>query len=77
MEKYSTGLFDELNAAITSHGLWSKTLTLAVRMGKLVIPIETFESDRECDFGKWLYRDSFDNEHNGFPPLSERSKDSC
>ncbi len=64
-------LRDELNAAIASHGIWNKALKLAIRTGKLDTPIEAIKSDRECDFGKWLYRASIIEEHRHSPHYQE------
>ena len=46
---------EELDKAISAHGMWKSRLQLAIATGETDTPVETMQQDNQCAFGKWLY----------------------
>jgi hypothetical protein len=46
---------DEIQKAISAHGMWKARLLTAVNTGSSDFTVAQVSSDQNCDFGKWLY----------------------
>jgi hypothetical protein len=46
---------NEVKNAVGDHGAWKRKLKNAVTTGKIDVEISSIKTDRQCNFGKWLY----------------------
>jgi len=47
--------FDSLNSGISAHGQWKQRLAQAIKTGESDFTPVTVKQDNQCEFGKWLY----------------------
>lgn len=46
---------DQVQGAVSAHGMWKARLRQAIESGKSDFKVEVVRQDNQCDFGKWLY----------------------
>lgn len=46
---------ENIDKAIAAHNLWKARFKEAISKGKIDFSVDFVRSDRNCDFGKWLY----------------------
>jgi len=46
---------DEIDKAISAHGMWKQKLRTAIESGESESTPEKVSSDKNCSFGKWLH----------------------
>lgn len=55
---------DNIDKAIVAHNFWKARFKEAISGGKIDFSVDFVRSDRNCDFGKWLYSIGlYDSEH--------------
>lgn len=61
-------ILQEIKKAVGAHAAWKLKLTTAVSTGKTKLDPATVKCDDQCDFGKWLYGPTIDNDlKSGMP----------
>ncbi|MEI8348177.1 MAG: CZB domain-containing protein, partial [Pseudomonadota bacterium] len=62
---------EKLDKAINDHKYWIVKLANAINQGKCDISTANVKSDRNCEFGKWLYGELQQQQHKGTPLFKE------
>ena len=61
-------ILQEIKKATGAHGAWKLKLTSAVSLGSTKLDPKTVKCDDQCDFGKWLYGSTIDNDMKSSMP---------
>ena len=49
-------LYDQIESAISAHGLWKGRLRAAIQSGTSDLTVMAVRADDQCTFGKWLHK---------------------
>ena len=61
-------ILEEVKKAIGAHGKWKLNLRTAINRGKSEYSVEDIRCDNLCEFGKWLYGPTIDEETKAGKP---------